>query len=164
MTRGKTITAALALPLVLVGSLASAQGGRHHGGPGGPGGRDGRGPMFGALRLLDLSDDQRTAVRDLVTRQHESAKPLLDEMRQLHQQQEAALAEAKPDASRIGNLAIQQSKLHDQLKAEHQKLQDAIGALLTPEQKELWSKAQAAHQKQRERFRQRHQDAPDSAN
>jgi Spy/CpxP family protein refolding chaperone len=144
----KTITGTLALGALALAVVATAeaQAGRRQG-PGphaGPGG-----PMMGALRLLDLSDEQEAAVRDLMQQHRKAMQPILEQQRtRMHQIVEQADTPGTDPAS-IGRLVIEAQTVRKQMRSEHEKLKQAVLALLTAEQRDLWTKIEAAQQKAR---------------
>jgi Spy/CpxP family protein refolding chaperone len=111
------------------------------------------GPRMAGLELLDLSAEQETAVRELLQQQRQTLRPL-------HEQQQARMNKidelagaARPDPAQIGQLVIEAHAARQQVRAAMERLKESIGALLTPEQRELWSRIEAAHKKARERAR-----------
>jgi Spy/CpxP family protein refolding chaperone len=148
--RTVTSTVALGALVLAVAATAAAQpwGGHPPGRHGGPGG----GPLAG-LRLLDLSEEQEAAVRDLVQQHRKAAQPIREQQRARMRQIHELAATPGADPASIGRLVIEAEATHKQMRAEQDKLKESVGALLTPEQRELWTRLEAAHKKARERGR-----------
>ncbi len=146
----KKIVGAIALGALALAVVATAEaqpwggpGPRRHGGP--------NGPMLGGLRMLDLSEEQEAAVRDLIAQHHKTVQPIREQQRarMARIQEQAAAPGADPAA--IGRLVIEAAAVRKQMDEERDKLRESVGALLTPEQRELWTRLEAAHKKDRAR-------------
>lgn len=147
--------------LVLVGALLllgvvgfSQQGGPPQGPPmgggrGGPGPHDGLGP----LRDLNLTDDQKAAIKKLTDSFQESIKPLLDQMKTLHESEPNPMSGAAFDEAAVRAAAEARAKVQVELEVAHARLASQIYALLTAEQK---AQLAAKHQQ----FGQRHPGGP----
>lgn len=124
--------------------------------PGGPGHRGpgmGHPGIFQDARLLDLTDDQQAALKDLMQKHWEAARPLMQQQRELFRQLDEAASAPNADPAKVGRIAIQAHRMRDQMKAQRQQLEDAFTALLTPDQKDMWTKIQESRKKDRERHR-----------
>jgi protein CpxP len=120
--------------LLLMGVVGfSQQGGPPPGGMGrgGPGPHDGLGP----LRDLNLTDDQKAAIKKLVDSFEESNKPLLDQMKTLHESEPNPMSGAAFDETAVRAAAEARAKVQIELEVAHARLASQIFALLTPEQK-----------------------------
>jgi len=147
MSRWTMFAGAAALSLVALavsGAPGSDGPGRHFRGRGGP---------FQDMQLLDLTDDQRAAAKDLFEKHHDAVRPLVERERDLHQQLREAAGQDGADPAKVGRIAIDAHKVGEQIRAERQRMEDAFVGLLTPEQKEMWSKIQASRAKERERHK-----------
>jgi len=151
MSRWKTLTGAVAfsaMGLVAAGAVA----GGPRGGSRGPG-HPGPGRMLEDIGLLGLSDEQRTAVQELMRQNHEAARPLMEQERNLHRQLREAASADGADPAKVGRIAIEEYRVGEQLHAQRKQLEESFVGLLTPEQKDMWTKIQAAHEKERERHK-----------
>ena len=146
MSRWIKVTGAVALSMGLA-AAAFAAGGHH--------GRGHRGPgrMLEDARLLDLSDEQRTAVKDLLRQQHEARRPLMERKWDLRRQLREAASAPGADAAKVGQIAIESQRVGEQLLAQRKQLEASFAGLLNPEQKELWAKLQASREKERGRHK-----------
>ena len=120
--------------------------GRGHDGPGRGHGR--HGALMG-LRLLDLSETQKDSVKQLTEQHRDAVRPLFEQQQALQTQLDAALGASQPDPARVGQLVIQRHALGEQMKAERGKLEAAVVALLTPEQKQMWDRLKAVREAER---------------
>jgi Spy/CpxP family protein refolding chaperone len=154
----KVITCTATAAILALATAAAAAGEPPSGPPGegrrGPGGGPPPGGL-GDLRLLDLSQEQEVAVGELMRQHRASIQPLVEtqraRMRQIHEL--AVTPGADPAA--IGRLVIEAEAARQQMDAERDKLKEAVTALLTPEQRELRARLDAAHKKASERMRAR---------
>ncbi len=149
VSRGVALSA---LALVLAVAAEAGPGGPRRG-PGGPGMGPGRGPMLGGLELLDLSAEQETAVRELVAQQHQTLQPLHEQQRARMKKIDELADAAQPNPAQIGQLVLEAHAARKQVQAAREKLRESISALLTPEQRELWSRLESARQKAQARGR-----------
>ncbi|MCU0226588.1 MAG: Spy/CpxP family protein refolding chaperone [Bryobacterales bacterium] len=132
----------LGLSLALVSVLAMAQGPRGGrgvgGGPGGGGpgmgGRELMGPIM--ARLLDLTDAQKTAIRERMQAAGEQAKPIREQNQALRQQIQDAVQGGASDAT-LEQLAAESGRLSGQLQAISLKTRSYIhNQVLTVEQRQ----------------------------
>jgi periplasmic protein CpxP/Spy len=158
MNRMKKIVGAAALSFLGLAAVGmAAEGGRGFGGREGwshGGGRHGFGM---GLRELNLTDDQKSQLKQIHEQQKEAMQPLMEQHRQLRDQIEQSLSSDKPDATRIGQLEIQLFNLRSQFRAQREKMQQAFVGVLTPEQKAQWEKLQAERKQRMEERRQQRQ-------
>jgi periplasmic protein CpxP/Spy len=121
------LTAAFAVALLVTG--AAAQEGPHggpHGGPGGPGME---------LRGLDLTDAQKAQVKQIMTAERPTLKPLMQQEMQNHQQMTALVRGGSFEEAKAQPIAAQEAQIHSQIAVERAKMDAQIYQLLTPEQK-----------------------------
>jgi Spy/CpxP family protein refolding chaperone len=158
MTGMKKIVGAAALSVLGLAAVGMAGEGRGFGGregwSHGGGGRHGFGM---GLRELNLTDDQKSQLKQIHEQQKQAMQPLMEQHRQLRDQIEQSLSSGKPDATRIGQLEIQLFNLRGQFKAQHEKMQQAFVSVLTPEQKAQWEKLRAEREQRREERQQQRQ-------
>jgi periplasmic protein CpxP/Spy len=162
--RSKAVMTATAIALVagLAGAVAAQD-------PGGPGGRHGGGRGFGPeragvpLHALELSDAQRTQVREVMQSQREDMQAISTRLREAHKAQREAIetvpvnealvrATSQALAAVETDMALLQARIHSQ-----------VWGVLTPDQqakaKELKAQREARAQERGERRqRQRQQD------
>lgn len=74
-----------------------------------------------------------------------ASKPARDQARALHQELEALLNQANADPAAVGQKMIELHALRQQLRASHEAMENALAALLTPEQKAKLDEMKAAH-------------------
>ena len=146
----RTTIAVLTLALVTLlplAALAQPGSGRFGGGPGdragigpgGPGGRGGPGRhIFPPPGYLDLTEEQieaTQAIRESVRAELEGTR---EAGRTLREQLHAALEGDDPDATEVGQLAIELHALRAQTRIVLEDAESQFAALLTPEQLEKW--------------------------
>ena len=134
-TNKVTMTSVAAAALALGGWVAVAQAQ----GAGTPAPHErawGRG-FGGGARLaeaLGLSDDQKTQLQALRTRQRETMKPLMDAVREAHGALRQAMESDSPDATAVGQQALALHAAEKKLGAAHEAAFAEMKAILTPEQ------------------------------
>jgi protein CpxP len=124
----KTIMTA-ALAMVMLATVAVAEDGPrgpHGGGFGGPGME---------LRGLGLTDAQKAQVRQIMTAEKPTVKPLMQQEMQNHQQMTALVRGGSFEEAKAQPIAAQEAQIHSQLAVERAKIEAQIYQLLTPEQK-----------------------------
>jgi Spy/CpxP family protein refolding chaperone len=134
MGRKMLLGAAMAGTLTLTASAMAQEPGP----PPGPS-RDGR-PGFGIPpnleRVLALTEEQRSAVRQLRSEQREAMRPLLEEQHRLGRQLHEALAADKPDPLAVGQAAIAQHAARERLKPLAEGFHKRLLELLDDEQRQ----------------------------
>ena len=130
-----TIASIAGLVVLAAATFALSQGpqGPPRGGGfrGGPGPRDGLGPI---ARDLNLTDDQKAAIKKITESFRESDKALFDQLRALHQ------SEPDPTSGTFDEVAARaaaeaRAKVQIELEVSHAKMMSQIAAVLTAEQK-----------------------------
>lgn len=106
---------------------------------GGPGPRDGLGPMG---RELNLTDDQKAAIKKINESFMENDKALHDQLRSLHQSEPDPMSGAFDEAA-VRAAAEARAKIQIELEVSHAKMMSQIAGVLTAEQK---SQLAARHQ------------------
>jgi Spy/CpxP family protein refolding chaperone len=119
--------------LALCGGMLFAQGGggmRHTMGPfvGDPG-------LGFALHQLNLTDDQKTQVKQIFQSEKSNLKPLMQQEFQAHQQMIQLVTSGNFDPAKAAAIASQESQTHVQLEVEHAKIGSQIFQLLSSDQK-----------------------------
>jgi Spy/CpxP family protein refolding chaperone len=112
--------------------------GPRRGGPGQfRGGGFGAGPGFGVLgRDLELTPEQRTKVRDIVTGSRDKAGPIADQLRLAQNELRRELFADTKNQSAISELSGKVAELRAQIADFRTSVSASIAELLTPEQRE----------------------------
>ena len=141
------IVGAAAAALLLLAWSGTAATPAERRGPAGPGGH---GPGIHMLeragRALQLSEQQQEQSRQLFESRRTEMDALHEQMRGAHQRFEAALEAKSPDATRVGQIAIEQHGLRQKAHAMHEELSKAFQALLTPEQQQKFELLKSMHE------------------
>jgi len=147
MKKRSIVILAVAAVLIIGGIFAIAQRARHHG-FGGPG-MHGRGEMM-ALRALDLTNDQKAKVKEIMEANKSAIQPIREQMKANHQK----LADLKGsfDEAAITEIAKSQGDLTGQMIVARQRVKSQIFAILTDDQK---AKAEQIHEGMMRRFKDR---------
>ena len=141
---------------------------RGPGGPGGPGGRFGGPGGFGRggfggpmamLRQLDLTEDQRAQVKQVMDSHRAELQAIGEKLRAAHKAQQDAVTAAQFDEQAVRTKAAELATLTADAAVLHAKVHSEVFAVLTPEQQtkaaELKAQRQARVQQMRERVRDR---------
>jgi len=151
MSKWKTITGTLALAVLGLAVAVTSEAAPRprgpaglRGAPGGPGG-----PLWHDLRLLDLSDEQQAAVRDLLREQHETLKPILEQQRARMRKIHELATTPGVEPAEVGQLVIAAAAVRTQIQEERKKLEESVDALLTSEQRAFWDKLKSARKRAR---------------
>ncbi|MCL4836540.1 MAG: Spy/CpxP family protein refolding chaperone [Thermoanaerobaculia bacterium] len=91
--------------------------------------------------LLDLSAAQREELEGLAAAHREAAQPLREQERTNADQLRTLLEGSNPAPAEVGRLVIANHGLREQLRAERERFDAALTALLTPEQRAAWETA-----------------------
>ena len=154
MTKKRMFGGAAALAVALLMTAAAfAQhggphmgGGRHGGGHGGPGGP---GAMLGHLgRELNLTDAQKTQIKQITDAFHENTKSLHEQLSKsggpLEDLNDGAFDEAAVRAA-----AQARAALHVEFEVAHAKMMSQVFAVLTPEQRAKLAELHSRHKERR---------------
>jgi len=141
------------------------------GGPGGPGGFRFGGPGFGGpgfggpggplglLRQLDLSEEQRAQVKQVMDGHRDDLRGIGERLRAAHQAQEDAVTAAQFDEQVVRAKSAELAAIEADAAVLQAKVHSEVFAVLTPEQQakaaELKTQRQARAQQMRERVRER---------
>lgn len=109
-------------------------------GPGHGRGKQGWGLCRGLVESLNLSAEQKTSLDALNKEMFTNMKPLMGQMRTLHEQIETASATTNPDACSIGALAIQEHGLHAQMETIRKTAEAKFVGTLGGDQKTAYDK------------------------
>jgi Spy/CpxP family protein refolding chaperone len=141
--RFKTLATVLALAMLAAVALSqtvvkTAQSGGHWGGRG-FGAR-----MFGLnADYLELTDAQQAQMKDILTKEKPTIRPLFQQLAQGHQQMRQ-LEQAGPfDEAKVRAVATQQSQAMTELMVQKARIKSELVAVLTPDQKDKLAKLQA---------------------
>ena len=93
------------------------------------------GPAGRMAKYLGLTDQQQEDIRKLMDDRRADHQALRDKVKKNREAMQAALESDNPDATAVGQLAIEAHKLHQQEKALRDAQEKAIRDLLTPDQK-----------------------------
>lgn len=138
----RTVTTIGAAAAVWLGaSLAGAQP------AGGPGGRGPGGFMVERMaRVLNLSDDQKTAFQKALEQQRPQMQALHLQVRDNRRKLEEALKGDNPDPAVVGQLVIQGHALMKQGEGLREQSSQALRGLLTPDQQTKFDALQSLRQ------------------
>ncbi|HEY5609909.1 MAG TPA: hypothetical protein VIL97_01775, partial [Thermoanaerobaculia bacterium] len=81
-------------------------------------------------------DDQLRSIIELRQRRQEAAEPLVAQMRELQRAFEQAIHSGSNDATKLGESILAMRALGQQFEQQEKNYREAVGALLTPEQRE----------------------------
>jgi Spy/CpxP family protein refolding chaperone len=95
-------------------------------------------------KALNLTDDQKAAVQPLRDELQATVQPLFTDLHTKHQALRTAL-QSNADATTVGEAAIAAHAVQTQIKAAHDKFNQAFAALLTPDQQTKLKALQAQH-------------------
>ena len=105
-----------------------------HGGPGGPGGPREFGPFGPFGRDLNLTDDQKTQIKNIQDSFRDGNKALFDQLRDLHEKQGDPMSGTFDEAA-VRSAAEARAKIQVELEVSHAKMMSQILGVLTAEQK-----------------------------
>jgi protein CpxP len=133
------------------------------GGPGGPGGFFGRGPggpggPLAMLRGLDLTEEQRAQVRQIVDGHADELKAIDERMREARKAENDAVTAQAFDESAIRARSAELSAVMADAAVLHAKVHGEVFAVLTPEQQAKAAELKAQFQSRMEQFRERARD------
>ena len=132
MNRFSIVTAGVLVATLAAGSSALAQGGGR--GPGHRGGRAG-GPGL-PLAQLNLTEQQRTQVRDIHERSRADVQPLQERLQEARRGQRQAIEATPVDENRIRAAAQDMAAVEADLAVHRAKLRAEVFEVLTPAQRE----------------------------
>ena len=160
MTKKRIIGGAVALAAALMMTVAAfAQHGPGgfggHRGPGGPGHRGGHGGPGNLLghfsRVLDLTDAQKTQIKQIEESFRESTKSLHEQLAKTGGGPFEALKDGAFDEAAVRAAAQARANVHVELEVAHARMLSQVFAVLTAEQK---AKLTELHKQMQERHKQ----------
>jgi protein CpxP len=143
MEMKKIILAVIAVAVVALGAVfviaqrgeaGPGRGGMHRGG-----GKHGAGMMF---RGLDLTDEQKTKLKELCESQKGSIEPLHEAMKANREKLHAATANGAFDEAAVTGIAKEHGDIAAQMLVARQKMKAQAFAILTDEQKAKFAEMQ----------------------
>jgi protein CpxP len=132
-------------------------GGGFFGGPGGFG-RGGFGGPMALLRQLDLTDEQRTQVRQVMEGHRDELRAIGERVMAAHRAQEDAVTAPQFDEQVIRTKAAELAAVEADAAVLQAKVHSEVFALLTPEQQAKAAELKAQRQAQAQQFRERMKD------
>jgi Spy/CpxP family protein refolding chaperone len=141
----------LAIGILVLGAVfVVAQKAMHRGfGGHGFGGRPGMGM---ALRGLNLTDDQKAKVKEIMEANKTTFQPLMQSLRDNHKKLADLTANGAFDEAQVQALATEQGNLTAKMIVERERVKSQVFAILTDEQK---AKAAQMHEQMKEHFKNR---------
>ena len=124
------------------------------GGPGGPGGPGGFGGVMGLLRQLDLTEEQRTQVRQVTESHRDALKAIGDRLQAAHRAENDAVTAAQFDEQLVRAKAADLAAVMADAAVLQAKVHSDVFAVLTPEQQAKAAELKAQRQARAEQFRQ----------
>ena len=163
----KITIAIIAIAVLALGAIfvaAQKSGGEGHGK------RDGAGRGFGhgrghrgggmMLRGLDLTDDQKNQVRQIMEASKAKVRPLRESMKANREKLRAATADGKFDEALVQTLATEQANISARLLVERTRAKSQIFQILTPEQRTKAAQVKESFKGGKKGFGRRGEKAP----
>ena len=125
--------------------------------------RAGMGHEMPFFALHDLSDAQRTQIKQIFQSSKVAIKPLWQQERQSHQAMMQLVTSGNFDEAKAQAIATQAAQTHAQLEVEHAKVMSQAYQVLTAEQKTELSEIMAKHEQRMQEHMRAHQEAPEQA-
>lgn len=104
------------------------------------------GPLGFYTRALNLTDAQRTQIKQIMANEKPTLHPLMQQEEQSHQQMMQLATGGNFDESKAQAIATQEAQTHTQIEVEHAKIMSQAYQVLTPDQKTKFAEMQARHQ------------------
>ena len=124
----------------------------------------GYGRMLGIRAdYLDLTDAQRTQIKDILTKERPTIRPLMQQLMQSHQQMRQLESAATFDETKIRTLATEQSQTMTELLVQKARIKSELLQVLTPDQKTKMAAFEARQEARLQRRLQHGQTAPNGA-
>ena len=158
--RFKTVAVVLAVALCATVAFSQAVVNTSHG-MGRFGGHGLGARMFGFnADYLDLTDAQQAQMKDILTKEKPAIQPLMQQLRQGHQQIQQ-LEQAGPfDEAKVRAVASQQSQAMTELIVQKERIRSELMTVLTQSQKDQLAKVQARRQARMQKHLQGAPSAP----
>ncbi len=90
--------------------------------------------------VLELTDEQRSQIQQILTAEKQRNEPLREELRQGREAMRLATEGGVFDEDRVRTLATEQAQARVEMAVAHARMKNRIFALLTPEQQSLAKK------------------------
>ena len=133
------------LAVTLMAALGFSQTVAKAAGPGHRGG--GFGPMMGIYAdYLDLSDAQRAQMKDIMTKEKPTIKPLMQQLATSHQQLRQLESAGTFDETKVRAIATQQAQTMTELTVQKARIKSELMQVLTADQKDKMAKFEARRQ------------------
>ncbi|HZR66273.1 MAG TPA: Spy/CpxP family protein refolding chaperone [Terriglobales bacterium] len=119
-----------------------------------------RGGEFGLpLRELNLTDDQKTQIKQIFQNEKTAMKPLMQQAFASRKQMMDLVTSDKFDEATAAKIATQESQLHARLEVEHAKIASQIYQLLSSDQKSKVAEIKAQHEQRMQQHMMNHEQA-----
>lgn len=160
-SRWKTLVVAISV-VTLLAAIGFSQTAATTAGPGHRGRHFGR--MLGiSTRHLDLTDAQKTQMKDIMTKEKPTIQPLMQQLAQNRRQMRQLESAGTFDESKVRPLATQQSQTMAELIVQKARIKSELMQVLTPEQKTKMAAFEARREARFQKHLQQGQAAPNEA-
>ena len=95
---------------------------------------------------LDLTDAQRAQMKDIMTKEKPTIKPLMKQLAQSHQQLRQLESTGTFDEAKVRAIATQQAQTMTELTVQKARIKSEMMQVLTPDQKDKMAKFEARRQ------------------
>jgi len=109
---------------------------------------------------LDLTDAQQAQMKDILTKEKPTIRPLMQQLAQSHQQMNQLEQAGTFDEAKVRAVATQQSQTMTELMVQKARIKSELMALLAPDQKDKMAKFQARRQTRFQKHFQQDQTPP----
>lgn len=109
---------------------------------------------------LDLTDAQQAQMKDIMTKEKPSIQPLMQQLRQGHQQMKQLEQAGAFDEGKVRAVASQQTQAMTELMVQKARIKSELMAVLTPDQKDKMAKFEAKRQARFQKHSQQNQAPP----
>jgi Spy/CpxP family protein refolding chaperone len=160
LNRFKTLAAVLAVAVCATIAVSQTVRKTSHG-MGRFGGHSFGARMFGFnADYLDLTDAQQAQMKDILTKEKPTIQPLMQQLRQGHQQMQQLEQAGAFDEAKVRAVASQQSQAMTELIVQKERIKSELMTVLTQDQKDRLAKLQARRQARMQKHLQEAQSAP----
>ncbi len=115
------------------------------------------------LHQLNLTDDQKTQIHEIMKTEHATMKPLMQQEFQAHQQMMQLVTSGNFDQAKAAAIATQASQARVQLEVEHAKIASQVYNLLSSDQKAKVADMMAKHQQRMQEHMQKNSEQAPAA-
>ena len=109
---------------------------------------------------LDLTDAQQAQMKDILTKEKPTIRPLIQQLAQGHQQMRQLEQAGTFDETKVRAVASQQTQAMTELLVQKARIKSELMAVLTPDQKDKMAKFEARHQARFQKHFEQNQAAP----